>query len=220
MFKKMPLNIKYSIKFEKQRIKKTIDKSLWYEKLGYRPRFPKNINPKADDIKIIYLAIENEYMEQDYKKVAAEIKKEYAKIESDFFTKLQAIFGIRIKRHFTIILTKYGVGGSYLLPNKIIYNFKMKSSSIYTILHEITHLIIEPYIKKYSIQQNEKERIVDLILTSKPIALRNYKIQKRGKEHKKSIDPLFKKYFKPPINNFFKKFAGLHNKIWTLNLDN
>ena len=209
----MPLNIKYSIKFEKQRIKKTIDKLLWYEKLGYRPRFPQNINPKVDDIKTIYSAIENEHVEQDYKKVAAEIKKEYAKIESDFFTKLQVICGVRIKKHFIIILTKYGVGGSYSLPNKIIYNIGMRSSSINTVLHEITHLIIEPYIKRYRIKQNEKERIVDLILTSKPIALRNYKMQKRGKEHKKSIDPLFKKYFKPPINNFFKKFAELHNKI-------
>lgn len=209
----MSIEIKYNLKLEKQRIKKTINKLLWYEKLGYRPRFPQNINPKTDDIKTIYSAIENEYAEQDYKKVAAEIKKEYAKIESNFFTKLQTICGIRIKRHFTIILTKYGVGGSYLLPNKIIFNITMKSSSINTVLHEITHLIIEPYIKKYQIQQNEKERIVDLILTSKLIALSNYKMQKRGEENAKIIDVLFKKYFIPPINNFFKKLAGLHNKI-------
>ncbi|MDO8660174.1 MAG: hypothetical protein Q7K54_06310 [Candidatus Parcubacteria bacterium] len=199
----MPLNIKYNIKLEKQRIKKTIDKLSWYEKLGYHPRFPLNINPKVDNIKIIYSAIKNEYIEQNYEKAAAEIKKEFAKIESDFFTKLQAICGVRIKKHFIIILTKYGVGGSYSLPNKIIYNISMRSSSINTLLHEITHLIIEPYIKKYQIQQNEKERIVDLILTSKSVALRNYKVQKRGKERKKSIDPLFKKYFKPPINNKF-----------------
>jgi len=64
----MPIEIKYNLKLEKQRIKKTIDKLLWYEKLGYRPRFPQNINPKVDGIKAIYSAIENEYVKQDYKK--------------------------------------------------------------------------------------------------------------------------------------------------------
>jgi hypothetical protein len=109
----MPIEIKYNLKLEKQRIKKTIDKLLWYKKLGYRPRFPQNINPKVDGIKTIYSAIENEYVEQDYKKAAADIKKEYTRIENGFTTKLQAIFGIRIKKHFTIILTKYVKGTLY-----------------------------------------------------------------------------------------------------------
>jgi hypothetical protein len=104
-----------------------------------------------------------------------------------------------------------GVGGSYSLPNKIIYNIAMKSSPVNTVLHEITHLIIEPYIKRYRIQQDEKERIVDLILTSKLISLPNYKMQKRGEKNSRLIDPLFKKHFKPPIGNFFKEFSKLYN---------
>lgn len=207
----MPLDIKYSVELEKQRIKKTIEKLPWYEELGYRPRFPQNINHKIADIKTVYSAMENEYAEQDYKIAAARIKKELAIVESDFFAKLQTICGIKITKHFIVILTKYGVGGSYSLPNKIIFNIEMKSLSANTILHEIVHLAIEPYIKKYSIQQNEKERIVDLILILKPVALKNYEMQKRGKESSIIIDPLFKKYFKPPIGNFFKELVKLRD---------
>lgn len=208
----MPLDIKYSVKLEKQRIKNTIKKLSWYKKLGYSPRFPQNINPKTDNLIKIYTALMDEYSEKDYKRATAEINKKFSKIENIFYDKLLNACGKKIKRNFKLILTKYGVGGSYKLPNKIILNINSKSK-INTILHEITHLAIEPSIQKYQIQQNEKERIVNLILTSKPIALPDYKMRRRGEEHKKFIDPLFKKYFKPPISNFFKKFAELHNKI-------
>lgn len=208
----MPLDIKYSIKLEKQRIKNTIKKLSWYKKLGYLPRFPQNVNPKTDNLKKIYTALLDEYAKKDYKMAAAEINKKFSRIENIFYNKLRNACGKRIKRNFKLILTKYGVGGSYKLPNKIILNINSKSK-INTILHEITHLAIESYIQKYQIRQNEKERIVNLILTSKHIALPDYKMRRRGEKYKKFIDPLFKKYFKPPINNFFKKFAELHNKI-------
>lgn len=208
----MPLDIKYSLKLEKQRIKKTIAKLSWYKELGYRPRFPQNIDPKIDSLNKIFVALQNEYLENDYKKIAVKIYKEYSKIEKDFFEKLQKICGKKIKRNYKLILTKYGVGGSYSLPDKIIYNIGMKSSSINTILHEIIHLTIEPYIIKYHISQNEKERIVDLILSSEPIALNDYKMQKRGEEHRELIDSLFKKFFRPPIKDFFKKIGRIHDK--------
>lgn len=185
-----------------------MEKLPWYEELGYAPRFPKNIDPKADSLKKIYVALEGEYDEKQYKKAAREIASNFHKIEDNFYLKLQELCGLKIKKNYKLILTRYGVGGSYSLPNKIIYNIEMKYSSVNTILHEIIHLAIEPYIKKYQIQQNKKERIVDLILTSKTIALPGYKMQKRGLAHRKSIDPLFKRYFKSPIGNFFIKLQS------------
>lgn len=207
----MPLSIIYSEELERKRIKKTLEKLPWYYKLGYSPRFPKSIDPRNDNLEKIFLALKNEYKEEDYRKSANEIIKTFSEIENSFFEKLQVICGKKIKRKFKLVLTKYDVGGSYSMPNRIIYNFEMKSSSISTILHEIVHLVIEKYIQKYQIQQNEKERIVDLILTSNPIALPNYKMQKRGEEFKNIIDPLFKIYFNPPIDNFLKKLKKSNN---------
>jgi len=205
----MPLLIKFSIEHEKERIKKTIEKLPWYEDHAYSPRFPQGVNPKTDKIEKIFLALKNEYIEKDYKKIANQLGNEFSRIENDFYNKLEIIFRKKIRQNFQIILTQYGVGGSYRLPNKIIYNFAMKSSSVYTVLHEIIHLLIESYITKYKIEQNEKERIVDLILKSEPLALSDYKMQKRGEECKKYIDPLFGEYFKPPIDDFFKKLSKL-----------
>lgn len=201
----MTLDIKFSIKLEKERIKNTLERLPWYESHNYSPRFPKDISPKTDSHISIFQALQNEYTAAEYEKIAKQLNSEFSKIENVFFEKLGIIIGKKVKRNYQLILTKYGVGGSYRLPNKIIYNFAMKSSSINTIMHEIVHLIIEPYIIKYDIGQNEKERIVDLILKSEPIALKNYKMQKRGEEYSSRIDPIFKKYFKSSIDTFFKE---------------
>jgi len=201
----MPLKIQYSLELEKQRIKNAIDKLSWYEKLGYKPRFPQNINPKTDSLEKIYKALQNEYIEKDYKTISINLAKDFANLEDYFFSNLEKLCGKKINRTFQLILTRYGVGGSYSLPNKILYNFEMSYSSINIILHEIVHLVIEPYILKYQIEQNKKERVVDLILKSELIALSNYEMQKRGEKHSNLIDPIFKQYFKAPIEYFFKK---------------
>lgn len=201
----MGVKIIFGIEQEKERIKSTVERLPWYENHGYSPRFPKGINPQKDKIEKIFLALKNEYVEDDYQKIAKQLADDFSNIENDFFGKLEKLTGKKIKRSFQLVLTKYGVGGSYGLPNKIIYNFAMKSSSVNTVLHEIVHLVIEPYIVKCKIKQNEKERIVDLILKSKPITLKNYQMQKRGEECSQCIDPLFKKFFEAPIDNFFKE---------------
>ena len=67
---------------------------------------------------------------------------------------------------YEIKLTKYGVGGSYNLPNTIIVNFQGKFGIgvSKTIIHEIVHLSIQELIEKYKVGHWEKERVVDLIL--------------------------------------------------------
>ena len=85
----MSLNIKYSIKLEEQRIEKTLKKLLWYNKLGYRPRFPKNITPEIDNLKIINSSLKNEYNEKDYKNTKDKILKKFSTIEKVFYSKLK-----------------------------------------------------------------------------------------------------------------------------------
>ncbi|MFA5413412.1 MAG: hypothetical protein WC348_02635 [Patescibacteria group bacterium] len=198
----MPLEIKYNINTEKQRIQSAVKKFSWYKKFGYIPCFPKNINPKIDSLEKIYTALRKEYKERDYKKAADAAKKNFSKIEKDFYGRLGKICGKKIRKSYQLILTKYGVGGSYVPPDKIILNINAVSP-LNTLLHEIVHLAIESYIQKYKINQNEKERIVDSIMAD-IVGPKKYKMQKRGEKYK-FIDPLFKEYFKPPIDDFFKK---------------
>ena len=59
---------------------------------------------------------------------------------------------------------------------KLISILKKKSIIFWNIAHEIVHIIIEPWIQKYKIQYQEKERIVDLILSSKEFYFLKYDI--------------------------------------------
>lgn len=198
----MSLKIKYGIKFEKQRIKNTLKNLSWYKKLGYFPCFPKKINPETDSLKEIYAACLYEYNEADYKKAASQMKKDFSKVENYFYGRLKKVFGSKVRKDYEVVLTKYGAGGSYVPPNKIIINIRTGNARN-TIFHEIVHLMIEPYIIKYKIGQNKKERIVDLIMTS-IVGSKKYKMQKRGEKYK-FIDPLFKEYFQSPAEDFFKR---------------
>jgi len=72
--------------------------------------------------------------------------------------------GFNPEPSYKIILSKYGGGGSYDLPNEIIINFKNRGEKfIQTVVHEMVHLLIEPWIQKYKISHWTKERVTDLI---------------------------------------------------------
>ncbi|MFC1700789.1 hypothetical protein ACFLZ0_01485, partial [Patescibacteria group bacterium] len=106
---------------------------------------------------------------------------------------------------YDLILTKYGTGGSYNLPNRIILNFNKKTPNdiIRIIIHEIIHLLIQPLIEKFEIEHWPKERIVDLMLSK--IMPELTKMQKLSQNTEK-IDKLFNKFF-PDIEKIIKECA-------------
>ena len=65
-----------------------------------------------------------------------------------------------------VILTRYGTQGSYIVPDSLIINISNIPPQflIKTVIHESLHLMIEPLIKKYSIDHWVKEHIVDSIM--------------------------------------------------------
>ena len=126
---------------------------------------------------------------------------------------MEELFGNKLPKEFQVILTKYGTEGSYNPPNRIFLNISNKSPQTLVLLHEITHLIIHKYIKKYQIQHWEKERIVDLILNSKNFQFLKYTLwQKDYRKTEEYIDPLFKKIFFKSPEDFFKKIAPARTK--------
>jgi len=202
----MQLRIRYNIESEQQRIQKTLEKLSWYEQMGYRPRFPEGIDPHNDTLDKIFKAVQNEFDINQYQQAATRLTNDINSVQRDFFSTLQTMLQKELPEVIEIQLTKYGVGGSYSLPNTVILNINMKSS-INTVLHEMTHLIVEPYIQEYKLEQNEKERLVDLILTSGDISLAKYEIQERGLMYKNIMDPLFKECFHKSPEQFFRAYA-------------
>ena len=201
----MKIRIRYGEKVEFERVKATLKKLDWYNEQGYKIGLPKEITKKSPD-KDIKNQIKKEYNKKAFDSYSKELLHKFNKIKNQFGKTLKEIFGENIPSDFEMFLTRYGVGGSYFLPNKIIKNVTNVKEGIKTLVHEIIHLIIQKEIDKYKIEHWEKERIVDLILNSEKFNFLKYGYWKTNyKGTEAYIDPLFKKSFFENQDKFFSK---------------
>ena len=170
--KKILLQFDYSLNYEKENIEYSIGKSDWFIENGYskRIKLPENIKledvDKNKPIDYLFENAEKEYNQENYSKVEDIVTEQWL----EFSPKLEQYFeetSLVPEDLYLIQLTRYGVGGSYNLPNKVIVNFQGKFGTrvLKTIIHEIVHLSIQQFIDKYNIEHWEKEWVVDLILS-------------------------------------------------------
>ena len=88
----------------------------------------------------------------------------------NFYKKIEYFFGKKINKSIEIKYTCYGPGGHYFSKeNKVVVNIN-SPHIIYIIKHEIVHLLVEPYILKYKIKHENKERLVNSIMNIRPVA--------------------------------------------------
>ena len=204
----MKINIKFGKEFDKNRIKNSIARLDWYKKHGYNPQLPKNINEKSTDNEISEKVVK-EYKNEDYEGVSKTLLSDFSVFSDKLEQSLFGIFGKNIQTNFNIYLTKYGVGGSYHLPNEIILNINNKFGAK-TVTHEIFHLMIEENVKKYNLKQFEKERTVDLILHSPKFDFLRYNFwQKHYNGVEKYVDAIFEKYFFKSPETFFAEVSKI-----------
>ena len=151
----MQIEIKYGRKFEFNRIKQTLSKLEWYKTNGYIPRLPENLGNNSD--KDIEKAIDKDFNEQDYEKAGKFIEENLGYIEK-FSSQL-----VDLPNEIEIILTKYGVGGSYNLPNKVIVNIAGNQTNkpiLDVIKHELIHLIAEKEVLEKKLSHQDKEKLI------------------------------------------------------------
>lgn len=208
----MKLKIEFGIDFEFKRVKNTLAKLDWYTSHGYKPKLPKGISGKSSE-KEIRNQIIKEFDEKKYEEAADRITSDFLAIKEHLSKKLKERFNKDITTTFFVHLTNYGVGGSYNLPNIVIFNINNKKG-LKTIIHEIIHLLIETWIQEYKVQHWEKERIVDLVLNSKEFSFLEYSNwQNNYNNVEKYIDDLFNSYFFKNIENFFSKIESARHSI-------
>jgi hypothetical protein len=197
------LQFNYSIDYEVERIKNTISRLDWFKEKGYQLLFPEGFSVENKDFSDdnIKNSILEEYNEIDYKKVADIVNEQWSKF-SPFLEKYFLETKTKLENIYKVNLTKYGVGGSYNLPNTIIVNFQGKFGIgvSKTIIHEIIHLSIQELIEKYKVGHWEKERVVDLILLK--IVPEIAKMQNISIDTK-LVDESFKKHY-PNIEEIIK----------------
>ncbi len=164
----MKLNIHYSMDYEVERIGSTLRRLAWYQENGYKPILPESLDisdlPKITK-EITMEAVSKEYNEQPYLEAKKYIEGHWSSVVEEFVKGVKST-DLVLHDEYEISLTRYGVGGSYWLPNEIKINIvKMYEVGLMkTIVHEATHLTIQKFIDRYKIEHWVKERIVDLLL--------------------------------------------------------
>jgi len=164
------LSFTYSKEFEVKRIQNTIKRLDWYFENGYSIdslSFPENIDikvlraiPEGELLKII----ETEYDEAKFISDVASIQQMYNEYETRLEGFIKSL-DLPVLSDIKVFLTRYGIGGSYSLPNEVIINISKFFSVglVRALLHEILHLHIQHMINQYKIGQWEKEAIVNLM---------------------------------------------------------
>jgi hypothetical protein len=188
------LIIEFSIELEIKRVTSTLAKMDWYKSNGYNPLLPANL-------KDIGTSVRDEHEEVIFKKVSSKIEDQWLVYGHDLPIKFQEL-GLKYQNNYHIQLTKYGVKGSYNLPNLIILNIKERKIQdiIRTVIHEIIHLSIEDLIIECKISHWQKERLVDLIFAKIYPSLNKMRETKTNAE---IVDVSFNKYF-PDVEKVIK----------------
>lgn len=192
------LNIKYSLKFEQQRIKYVLSKIDWFRNNGYSIMLPgENGISDINNETSLELLLSQAYLEYDesfYVTTETAIQDQW-----EFFMKYWPInetgfSGLNFLNSYDIYLTSYGVRGSYDLPDIIIVNVRLRDiSQLHTILfHEMIHIAIEAQIRKYSISHWYKERLVDLLYKR---LLPTVAFEQNLPKEVLHVDHIFEKYY-------------------------
>lgn len=203
----MKLNILYSKDLEIDRVASTIKRIDWYKAKGYTVQLPDGLNISDSSVvsrEDIETAISKEYDEQNYIGSKKYIEDHWGDIGNELLKNIKNT-SLTVTEHYDIYLTRYGVGGSYHLPNKIIINIRrmFEYGLLKTIAHESVHLAIQPLVEKYNVTHWDKERVVDLLLERFVPKVNSF--QKIPIETKR-IDETFKKEY-PNIDLILKSLG-------------
>ncbi len=164
MNNEIKLNFKYSVELEAERVRNTLDKLDWFLKNHYKTEsliFPKDVSV-GDSKDEILEKVKKEFDINKYKDVEESLKKLFDLYKSRLLSFVREIDSTPIN-DVNVILTKYGIAGSYNVPNTVIVNFSkfFNIGLLRILLHEIIHLHIQHLIDLYKISQWQKEIIVD-----------------------------------------------------------
>ncbi len=200
------LQITFGLEEEIDRVKYTLSRLDWYKENGYSVDLPDGLDMSSSDEEISH-KISQEYDLEKYKEAASTLGDLWTEF-APHLLEIKESGVLNIAPSYTAILTLYGTGGSYdSSRNEVILKIKNRPlDDIFgTLLHEIVHISIQPFIVKYKVPHWYKERLVDLIG-------QKYFQDKRKIQNIKTdvqvVNTSFEKYF-PDIERIVESFSGL-----------
>ncbi len=110
--------------------------------------------------------IEKEYDLGKYKDFKEKLEMKWKEKGAYFLEKLLTFFREPPDTRFTVLITNYGNWGSYdLRSGTVVLNMNATKDCISIIEHELAHIMIEPFIRRYNIDFEKKESIVETVLS-------------------------------------------------------
>lgn len=185
----MKLIVGYNLPSEIRDVERILRAKDFWQEHGYDPSLPVGVKIGDEFNEKIAELTKKEFTDfrSDYlgakEKILRDWKNKGPKVISAFDS--SDLTNYPIPEKIFVILTRYGPGGSYWLPNRVVVKiYNDKRDILETIVHEIVHLIIEkPLINKHQIPHREKEALVDYLMTTKKMSqvFPGYRVQKFGK---------------------------------------
>jgi hypothetical protein len=168
----MKLHFFYSKNKEKDRLLNIYDEYQWFIDNNFPITLPKfydkayknNKKNKNYFSKQLDTELSNIYNKRIYQLKSEEIKNNWQKIEKEFFETLNK-FNLKIKDKYFCYISLYGPEGQFNYPDIINLrtgNRRDVKNANETIAHEIIHLLIYTKVKKFKLNYQEIEGMVDL----------------------------------------------------------
>jgi hypothetical protein len=159
----MKINYSYTVEGELRRVEDTVNREKFFRENGYQPTFPEGLNFENFNITKAKVRIKKEFAEDLVNRVKDKLDRDWEKHRSQIESFLE-ILPYEKPSELNIVFTRYGMGGSYYVPNKIIINLRNVNSPLFILTHELLHLLIEePVILKHKLSQWDKESLVDYL---------------------------------------------------------
>jgi hypothetical protein len=203
----MEIAIRYGVDLEVRRILDTLDNINWFEQNGYEVLLPIDVVKGATEAEVKE-AVSTEYRVDSFKLMENSLLEKYSLLKDRFEVFIEERFSCPI-RLVDVILTKYGVGGSYHPPDRVVINIGGDGDQLKTVLHEIIHLVIYSYIENKNIGHWEIERTVDLLMydfCAKNEMTINFQDGYNGVEEK--VDMNYEKFFPNNAKDFFDSITN------------
>ena len=209
---KINIEFEFSLESEVRRVMETISNLEWFKKNNYRVLLPNNLNINEITSDSITRMVESEFDIKNFQEAEVAIRKSWEG-NNVFINKInKKMIGSFLLEKVKVILTRYGTQGSYVVPDSLIINISNIPPQflIKTVIHESLHLMIESFIKKYSVDHWVKEYIVDSIM--------NLEYESRFKmqpvpQYALAVDAIFKESY-PDILAVIEKSASIMRPIY------
>ncbi len=163
----MKFDIVYTRESEHERLKFTLGKLDFYKEKGHKVNLPKGVNSPNEDTYRVLSAADREFPDQTVIEAKETIQlglKRYA----DAIDKYIRSLPFKAPDKVTLILTRYGAGGSYnVTASEIIINVNYDIDLLSLLVHELTHLLVDDaLVTKLSLSHEAKENLIKWLLNN------------------------------------------------------